>query len=206
MRKSSFSLFLLVIAFFCYGQKGGNGQTTALAVNDTTAVIERVKSIYNEMFACQNKGKDFDGDAYISTKLRALWESLPEGELIYRADVWTDVQDFDSLILEGVGVDDLRNSRRRDEQRKDTFVITVRFQTSDKGATKTAYVKTVYERENWYIDDIIHIFNGEEYSIVEIASKKPCATPAHSHPKHSPSSVNQNTTTARAALSEKSSE
>lgn len=130
---------------------------------------QQVESIYNEVFACQNKGEGFDGDAYISTNLKALWESLPEGELIYSADVWTGVQDFDSLILEGVGADGLRNSLRRDEQRKDAFVISVHFQTSDKGRTNTAYVKTVYERGGWYIDDIVHSFNGEEYSIAKIA-------------------------------------
>lgn len=169
---TSFCIFLLATASFCYGQKGNNGQTASLPVNDTTAVIERVESIYNEMFACQNKGEGFDGDAYISARLKALWESLPEGELIYSADVWTGVQDFDSLILKGVGVDGQRNSLRRDELRKDTFVVTVRFQTSDKGRTNTAYVKTVYERGGWYIDDITHSFNGKEYSISEIADEQ----------------------------------
>lgn len=169
MKKSSFSIFLLATAFLCYGQKGNNGQTASLPANDTTTVIERVESIYNEVFACQNKGEGFDGDAYISTNLKALWESLPEGELIYSADVWTGVQDFDSLILEGVEVDGLRSSLKRDEQQKDTFVVAVHFKTSNKGQTNTAYVKTVYERGDWYIDDITHPFNGEEYSIVKIA-------------------------------------
>lgn len=141
MRKSSFSIFLLATVFFSCGQKGNNEQTALPTVNDTTAVIERVKSIYNEVFACQNKGEGFDGDAYISTNLKALWDSLPEGELIYSADVWTDVQDFDSLILKGVGVDGQRNSLSMDGQRKDTFVVSVHFQTSNKGRTNTAYVK-----------------------------------------------------------------
>lgn len=41
MKKASFSIFLLATAFFCFGQKDGNGQTAALAVNDTPSTIEQ---------------------------------------------------------------------------------------------------------------------------------------------------------------------
>ena len=130
---------------------------------------QRTEAIYNRLFTCQNKNEDFDTDSYISTNLKALWESLPEDELIYSANVWTGLQDFDSLIFEGAGADGLRNSWRRDESRKDTVVVSVRFRAFDEGEINTAHVKMVYERNDWYIDDIVHTFKGEEYSIVEIA-------------------------------------
>ena len=130
----------------------------------------RVEAIYSELFARQNRKEDSDMDSYISTNLKALWESLPEDELIYSANVWTGLQDFDSLILEGAGADGLRNSWRRDESRKDTVVVSVRFRAFDEGEINTAHVKMVYERDNWYIDDIIHEFKGKEYSIVGIAN------------------------------------
>ena len=129
----------------------------------------RVEAIYNGLFACQNKNEDFDTDSYISTNLKTLWESLPENELVYSANVWTGLQDFDSLILEGSGADGQRNGWRRDERRKDTIVVSVRFRAFDGGEINTAHVKMVYERNGWYIDDIVHTFKGEEYSIVEIA-------------------------------------
>lgn len=130
---------------------------------------QRVEGIYSELFAHQNRKEDFDMDSYISTNLKTLWESLPENELVYSANVWTGLQDFDSLILEGTGADGQRNSWRRDERRKDTIVVSVRFRAFDEGETNTAHVKMVYERNGWYIDDIVHTFKGEEYSIVEIA-------------------------------------
>lgn len=80
MRKSSFSIFLLATAFFSCGQKAGNGQT-ALAVNDTTAVIERVESIYNEVFACQNKGEGFNGEEYSIAKIAE--ELVPDSVAFY---------------------------------------------------------------------------------------------------------------------------
>ena len=135
---------------------------------------QRIKEIYNEMFAYYNKGyknrDTFNGDKYISSALKSLWESLPEDELIYSENVWTGLQDWDSLILKNVGPDGKRDGGRKNELLKDTCVISVYFQAFNKGETETVHAKMVYERDNWYIDDIIHEFKGKEYSIVDIAN------------------------------------
>lgn len=169
MKKSPIILILLAIISFTGCKRNASETQKTLTSSDSTAVIEQVEKMYNELFACQNKNENFDTDSYISTNLKTLWESLPENELVYSANVWTGLQDFDSLILEGSGADGQRNGWRRDERRKDTIVVSVRFRAFDGGEINTAHVKMVYERNGWYIDDIVHTFKGEEYSIVEIA-------------------------------------
>lgn len=131
---------------------------------------QRVEDIYSELLDRYNKNETIDENSYITTKLKDLWERLPKDELVYGFNVWTGGQDFDSLANTFVYLDNWKNSRR-DEQRKDTVIVSVLFITSSKYDKFTeVYVKAVYEKDDWYIDDILHNFNDREYSIQKMAS------------------------------------
>ena len=72
------------------------------AVGGTDAV-SRIKALYEGLFAHYNKGDfDYDVQSAFSSRLRGIWSQLPENELVYSSNIWTDLQDFDSLVLEMV--------------------------------------------------------------------------------------------------------
>ena len=141
---------------------------------------QRVEDIYNEICIKYNKGEDFDENKFISTKLKNLWEKLPWEKLrkdergYYNYNAWTGNQRFDSLLLPSVYLESSRNGRC-DDQRKDTVIVTITIRpgVSSKPNKSRTYVKAVYEKGDWYIDDIVHCYNnGIELSIQEVARKR----------------------------------
>ena len=142
---------------------------------------QRIEDIYNEICVRYNKGEDFDENKFISTELKNLWEKLPWKKLrkdergYHYYNVWTGNQRFDSLLLPSVYLESSRNRNDRcDDQRKDTVIVTITINpvvSSNPNKTWT-YVKAVYEKEDWYIDDIVHSYNGKELSIQEVARKR----------------------------------
>ena len=140
---------------------------------------QRVEDIYNEICIKYNKGEDFDENKFISTKLKNLWEKLPWEKLrkdekgYYYYNAWTGNQRFDSLLLPSVYLESSRNGRC-DDQRKDTVIVTITIRpgVSSKPNKSRTYVKAVYEKGDWYIDDIVHCYNDVELSIQEVARKR----------------------------------
>ena len=142
---------------------------------------QRIEDIYNEICVRYNKGEDFDENKFISTELKNLWEKLPWKKLrkdergYHYYNVWTGNQRFDSLLLPSVYLESSRNRNDRcDDQRKDTVIVTITINpvvSSNPNKTWT-YVKAVYEKGDWYIDDIVHSYNGKELSIQEVARKR----------------------------------
>ncbi|MBO5740887.1 MAG: hypothetical protein J6R54_02755, partial [Bacteroidaceae bacterium] len=68
-----------------------------------TDAVSRIKALYEGLFAHYNKGDfGYDVQSAFSSRLRGIWSQLPENELVYSSNIWTDLQDFDSLVLEMV--------------------------------------------------------------------------------------------------------
>jgi hypothetical protein len=88
---------------------------------------------------------------------------LPENELVYSSNIWTDLQDFDSLVLEMVTLE---------SQIEDTAMVAVRFRAFEDDI-RSVRVRAVREslRGNldWYVDDIIHPHQDGPQSISDIA-------------------------------------
>lgn len=158
MKNAVFILFILAITA-CNNEKG-KMQTSTYSSLDSTEVINRVEYIYNENFTCLNKSEAFNGEQYLSASLKNLIGSLPEDELVFDADIWTGLQDFDSFILTGIDIASFRN---------DSATTNVYFQAFKDKTTKVRVCLT-YEEGKWYVDDIVHFVNSKEYSIREIAN------------------------------------
>ena len=122
--------------------------------------VSRVEALYADVFAHYNRDDyAFAVQPAFSSRLRGLWSQLPDNEMVYDADIWTGVQDFDSLVLERVTLN---------EQIKDTAVVTVRFWISED-VIRSVQVRVVREslqgNLDWYVDDIVHPFNDGQYSV-----------------------------------------
>lgn len=154
-------IILFVLAITACNNEKGKTQTSAYPSHDSTEVLNRVEYIYNENFTCLNKSEAFNGEQYLSSSLKNLLGSLPEDELVFDADIWTGLQDFDSFILTGIDIVRMRN---------DSATTDVYFQAFKDKTTKVRVCLT-YEEEKWYVDDIIHTVNSEEYSIRKIANE-----------------------------------
>lgn len=129
-----------------------------------TDVVSRIKTLYEELFSHYNRGDfDFDPSSAFSSRLRGLWSQLPDNELVYSSNIWTDLQDFDSLAVAMVSLD---------SQIEDTAMVTVRFRAFGDDL-HSVQIRTVREslRGNldWYVDDIIHPNQDGPFSVARIA-------------------------------------
>lgn len=129
-----------------------------------TDAVSRIKALYEGLFTHYNKGDfDYDVQSVFSSRLRGIWSQLPENELVYSSNVWTDLQDFDSLVLEMVTLEN---------QIEDTAMVAVRFRAFEDDI-RSVRVRAVREslRGNldWYVDDIIHPHQDGPQSIAGIA-------------------------------------
>lgn len=129
-----------------------------------TDVVSRIKALYEGLFTHYNKGDfDYDVQSVFSSRLRGIWSQLPENELVYSSNIWTDLQDFDSLVLEMVTLE---------SQIEDTAMVAVRFRAFEDDI-RSVRVRAVREslRGNldWYVDDIIHPHQDGPQSIAGIA-------------------------------------
>ncbi len=137
------------------------GPDTVVVFKDTTGVIARLEALYTGLFAYENGEafEAFNADAFLSGRIKDLWEQFPEGEMVYDADIWTGLQDFDRLVYLGARLGTVTG---------DTALATVRF-SAFRDDTRTALIRMVRETQDslraWFVDDITH----GDVSIVETA-------------------------------------
>lgn len=129
-----------------------------------TDVVSRIRTLYEDIFSHYNRGDfSYSVRSVFSARLRGFWSQLPDNELVYSANIWTDLQDFDSLAVEMVSLD---------SQNEDTAMVTVRFRAFGDDL-HSVQIRTVREslRGNldWYVDDIIHPHRDEPFSIARMA-------------------------------------
>ncbi len=134
---------------------------TLVVFKDTTGVIARLETLYTGLFAYENgeERKVFPAEAFLSARIKDLWEQFPENELVYEANIWTGLQDFDRLVYLGA---------RLDTVLADTALATIRF-SAFRDDTRTAIIRMVRETQDslraWFVDDITH----DHFSIAETA-------------------------------------
>ena len=105
MKKSPIILILLAIISFTGCKRNASETQKTLTSSDSTAVIEQVEKMYNEVFDYYNK-RDFktikNGKKFFSKKLKTLWEELPADYAVIDADPWTWTQEPDSFVFQTV--------------------------------------------------------------------------------------------------------
>ena len=157
MKKSPIILILLAIISFTGCKRNASETQNTLTSSDSTAVVEQVEKMYNEVFGYYNK-RDFktikNGKKFFSKKLKTLWEELPADYAVIDADPWTWTQEPDSFVFQTVKLNRLA---------KDSAVVKTTTQCFGHFSTKAGDVydcgisqmtlRLVREDGRWFVDD-----------------------------------------------------
>ena len=131
------------------------------AYNNYEAIAHRVTSMFNDVYrhyaiedSIINNGKTvtshIDKTIYYSASLKALWDKLPEDDIVIDYDPWTMSQDYDTLVCRNVAVRSVTNK---------TAIVDVEIFLSRNWPEKTIRLQLVYEKnktankDDWFIAD-----------------------------------------------------
>ncbi len=131
------------------------------AYNNYEAIAHRVTAMFNDVYrhyaiedSIINNGKTvtshIDKTIYYSASLKALWDKLPEDDIVIDYDPWTMSQDYDTLVCRNVAVRSVTNK---------TAIVDVEIFLSRNWPEKTIRLQLVYEKnktankDDWYIAD-----------------------------------------------------
>lgn len=142
-------------------QPAPTSATVPVEQPDTTGVEDYLESLYSEVFARQLAlGYMPRSEEKFTHRLRDLWDEMPQADAILDADIWTGVQDFDTLALLSAHLDTIV---------ADTALATVRLSTWRR-YEQTARLRLVREVHDslppaWYVDNIVHLQNHGPYDV-----------------------------------------
>jgi hypothetical protein len=131
------------------------------AYNNYEAIAHRVTAMFNDVYrhyaiedSIINNGKTvtthIDKTIYYSASLKALWDKLPEDDIVIDYDPWTMSQDYDTLVCRNVAVRSVTNK---------TAIVDVEIFLSRNWPEKTIRLQLVYEKnktankDDWFIAD-----------------------------------------------------
>jgi hypothetical protein len=131
------------------------------AYNNYEAIAHRVTAMFNDVYrhyaiedSIINNGKTvtshIDMTIYYSASLKALWDKLPEDDIVIDYDPWTMSQDYDTLVCRNVAVRSVTNK---------TAIVDVEIFLSRNWPEKTIRLQLVYEKnktankDDWFIAD-----------------------------------------------------
>jgi hypothetical protein len=131
------------------------------AYNNYEAIAHRVTAMFNDVYrhyaiedSIINNGKPvtshIDKTIYYSASLKALWDKLPEDDIVIDYDPWTMSQDYDTLVCRNVAVRSVTNK---------TAIVDVEIFLSRNWPEKTIRLQLVYEKnktankDDWFIAD-----------------------------------------------------
>lgn len=127
--------------------------------NANMEVIQTAENLYNKLFEKYNSNEPFESEKHFSERLKSLFDKLPTDDIVFDADIWIGLQDYDSLLLRNVSVEAIK---------QDTASVKIEFQVFSN-VTRTIHVRFIHENNGWKTDDIIHNRMGKAYSVAETA-------------------------------------
>jgi hypothetical protein len=122
-------------------------------------VTKTAENLYNKLFDRFNNHKEFEEEAYLSEGLKSLFDKLPTNDIIFPANIWTGLQDFDSISLHNISVEEIK---------QDSASVKIEFEAFENERS-TVCVRFIHENGGWKTDDIIH--TDWAYSVAETARK-----------------------------------
>ena len=133
--------------------------TTILEHNTHIEVKQWAEDVYSKVFESINNGDRNDYDSLFTKKLSSLFQKLPSNEIIFFADIWTGLQDFNKLSLTYVETENVSI---------DSASAIIHFRAFEN-EDNTVRINAIKENRKWLIDDFIHL--DGTYSVAETARK-----------------------------------